>query len=357
MVLFPTSAAEASSVMRTGEAVSITADQEVEGDFYGLANTVAISGTVSEDLLVMGSTITLNGNVAADVAAAGGRVDVHGTIKDDVRIIGGQVTIAGEIGGNLVVIASELKVLSTAKIAGDVMFFGSSAEISGFVGKDILGTSEILRVDGEVMGGLDVKTDKLVLGERANITKNVVYSSVADLTRAQNSEVGGEVVRNSVKVTSVNPIKAFLIPFFITLFATLVWFLLFRRFTERVVSEVHARPVRTVLLGFGVFFLGPISAVILLASTLGVILGLTLTLFYFAILLVAMSLVGVVTGSYIHKIVSKKTTVTALYSIIGLLLVHLSLYIPIVGPMIFAGLLLLTLGSICERFYTLLRSS
>src|SRR3989344_4713335 len=103
VILAIPSVALASSVMRTGEAVSVAADQAVEGDFYGLGNDVTVSGEVTDDLLVMA----------------------------------GEVTVAGEVQGDLVVLAGTLKVLSTAKISGDILFFGTDAEISGEVGKSI----------------------------------------------------------------------------------------------------------------------------------------------------------------------------------------------------------------------------
>ena len=82
----------------------------------------------------------------------------------------------------------------------------------------------------------------------------------------------------------------------------------------------------------------------------------TVMLLYFALLLIAMSLMGIVTGSLVHAIIHKKAAVTLLYSIVGVLLVQLVLFIPIAGPIVFSGLLLVTLGSVCERFFASLRS-
>src|SRR3989344_5008966 len=145
VILAIPSVALASSVMRTGEAVSVAADQAVEGDFYGLGN---------------------------------------------------DVTVAGEVQGDLVVLAGTLKVLSTAKISGDILFFGTDAEISGEVGKSIFGTSERMRVEGVVSGDIDVKTGTLTLGERADITGMVKYASSNEIVRAQNARVAGQVIQN-----------------------------------------------------------------------------------------------------------------------------------------------------------------
>jgi cytoskeletal protein CcmA (bactofilin family) len=319
---------EASSVVRSGETVTIAADQEVAGDFYGMGGTVAISGLIGEDLVLAGGSIALNGTIGADALLAAGEVDINGVVKDDVRIVSGRVTVAGEVTGDLVVFASELKVLSTATIGGDILFYGDYAEISGVIGKDILGTSNRLRIDGEVLGGLNVTSGALTLGDKAAIAKNVVYSSATDLVRAQNATVEGEVVRNSVTTNEVNPLKFLLIPLFIVLFSTFVWLLLFRRSVEKVVGSIQARPVMVGLIGFGAFFLLPISAGILLASTLGMILGGTLLLFFMLAVLISISLVGIVIGALLRKSFLKKSDITLPFSALGVLLFGLVFLIP-----------------------------
>ena len=141
-----------------GEDATFAVDQMVEGDLYWAADTVVISGEVTDDLLLLGSDITVTGKVGADLLTLGGRVDVHGSIGDDARIVAGDVVISGEVQGDLIVVASSLKVLSTAKISGDLMFFGDSADISGEVGKSVLGTSNTIRIDGSILGDVQVNT-------------------------------------------------------------------------------------------------------------------------------------------------------------------------------------------------------
>ena len=346
---------EASSVVRSGETVTIAADQEVIGDFYGLGATVAISGIIAEDLVIAGGSIALNGTVKADALMGAGEVNINGTVQDDVRVVAGRVTVAGEVTGDLVVFASELKVLSTATIGGDILFYGDYAEISGVVGKDVLGTSNRLRVDGEVLGGLNITSGALTLGDKAAIAKNVVYSSATDLIRAQNASVEGEVVRNSVTTSEVHPLKLLLVPLFIVLFATFVWLLLFRRSVEKVVGSIQTRPVIAGLIGFGAFFLLPISTAILLASTLGIVLGGTLLLFFMLAVLISLSLVGIVIGALLRKYLLKKSDITLAFSALGVLLFGLVCLIPVVGPSLSMVAFLFTLGAVCERFFLLLR--
>ena len=347
----------ASSVLRAGDTVTISAEQAVEGDFYGLSNSIAISGEVTGDLLLAGTDVTVNGNVGSDLAAIGGTVSVDGVITDDARIVAGEVTITGEVLGDLVVVAGSLKVLSTANIQGDIIFFGTNADIAGGVGKSIFGTSEKLRVDGVVGGDVDVKTTGLTLGERADIAGVVKYESAAEIVRAQNAQVAGSVVKNDVVLEEVNAARAILIPLLVVLFAALVWFLFFKRLLNKVVTHTIEHTLRSMLIGFGIFFLVPIAAAILLMSTLGILLGLTLFFSYVVLILVAMSVLGIMLGAGIAFLTTKNASVTIPYIVLGTSTAVLLLFIPVVGPMILLGTFLITLGAVSTHIYRLIRFS
>lgn len=349
--------AEAETVVRTGESVAVSAEQVVEGDFYGLGGTVAVSGEVAEDLLLIGGEVTVNGQVGADMAVIGGTVDIHGVVSDDLRVVGGTVVIAGTVTGNLVVFASDLKVLSTATIGGDLLFFGGEADISGSVGHDILGTSEQLRVDSVVGGSLDIKTGNLVLGERAEIGEAVLYNSSRELTRSQNALIKGEVVRSDVVVKPENNLRNATIAFLINLFAALVLYLLLKRFTLKVMDSAYVKPLRTCLIGFGVIFLAPISATILLASTLGSILGLLIITIYFVLIFITLSLIGAVTGFYVMRYINREKQVTVVTVVAGVLIVHAFIYLPIIGLFLFIMVFLLTLGTVFELTLKMFRNT
>ena len=355
LTLFPFGV-DASTVVRTGDIVSLAADQSVEGDFYGLGGTTAVSGAVSEDLFLVGGTVTLNGDIGADVAVVGGTIDIHGAVGDDVRVIGGTVVVAGTVEGNLVVVASELKVLSTAVIGGDVMFFGGNADVSGAVGKDVLGTSEYLRIDGPVGGNVDIKVGSVVLGDRAEIVGRLSYNSPQDLIRAQNAIVTGEIVRSEEKAAPDNTARSFAVAFLATLFASLVLFLLGKPFVHTIISRAHDRAWRSVFIGFGFIFLTPIAAVILLVSTLGTLVGFLLLCAYFALLFLAFILAGPVIGSYVMRFAKQSYTVTVLTIVLGTAIAYVVMMVPVLGQLLVLFAVTLTLGVVAEYFIKIMRS-
>jgi cytoskeletal protein CcmA (bactofilin family) len=345
------------SIVRTGEMISIAPDQVVEDDFYGMGNSVVVSGSVAGDLLVTGGELTVNGKIGKDLAVLAGQVDVHGNIGDDARIVAGEVTIAGEVNGDLVVIAQNLKVLSTAKINGDILFFGNNADISGVIGGDILGANEKMRLDAEVAGGVDVSTTNLVLGDNSKIGDNVKYTSASELTRAQNSQVTNDIVRSDPVYKEDNQVKSFLIVFLITLFASLVWYLFFRKLLQKIVLHTSEHVMRNFFVGFGIFFLLPIASLILLASTLGSLLGMFLLFSYALLILASFITAGVVAGSFLGKLYSSSANLSILFIVLGVFALIGLIYIPVIGPILLTILLLLTLGSVATTLYRLLRSN
>jgi cytoskeletal protein CcmA (bactofilin family) len=347
----------ASSIIRTGSTVAISNDQVVEGDFYGFGETLTVSGDISEDLLLLGGEVKLNGTVGADTLIVAGNVDVFGTIADDVRVISGTVTIAGNIAGDLIVVAQELDILSSATIGGDVVFFGGTAEVAGVVGKDVIGTSERIRIDGEVAGGVDVSTGQLTLGERASISGDVVYASASELVRAQNASIGGDLIKGTVPAVPATPVRTLVIPFLVTLFAALVCFLLLRRPTTAIAEIAHRNHFRNLLIGFGLVFLTPFAATILIVSTLGSIVGVILLSAYLLGVFLTLVLVGIVLGSYFAKMISKTPTVSIPYIVIGVAVANLLFYIPFLGPLLLLGLFLNTFGALATSMYTNLRSN
>jgi cytoskeletal protein CcmA (bactofilin family) len=284
-------------------------------------------------------------------------VVVDGVIGDDARIVAGEVKVTGEVLGDLVVVAGTLEVLSTAKVTGDILFFGTDATISGEVGKSVLGTSEMMRIDGVVRGDVDVRTSQLTLGERTDVTGKITYTSNTELQRAQNARVAGQVVRNEPVLTEVGSMRDVVVPLLVLIFASLVWYLLFGRFLERVTTQALAYPLRSMLIGFGIFFLIPIATGILIMSTLGSLIGLALFFSYFGLLFVTAPLAGVVAGAYLLKLSNKKMAVNIPAVLLGSSVMYLLIFIPVIGPVVLIALLFTTMGALTTHLYRIIRFS
>lgn len=341
---------EARTVVRSGNTISIGQDQVIEGDFYTAGNIVTISGQVQEDLLVAGTEVNVNGQIGADVLVLGANVDINGTVGDDLRILGGNIIIAEPVLGDVFVIGGNIKILSSASVTGDVTIIGGSAVINGPVEGRVLGWLETLRIDSSVVGDVEVTATTLTLGDNANIGGDIKYVSQTQLTRSQSATVDGEIVRNDPVIESGQTnMTQLLMPLLVILFSVALWYLLSRRLLQRVVNRTLMPGLRPVLIGGLVMILAPFAISILLVSMLGTFAGIAVLATYILFLVLAIVALPAVLGQFLQTVVKSKQTTLSLVSLVsGTFIVGLCLVIPVVGPIILVGFMVLTFGAMVD---------
>ncbi len=345
---------QAETVLRISDSVSLSDDQIVNGDFYGatgISGAVSLSGTIAGDAVVVGGTVTTNGVIEGDLFALSGSSQVHASVTDDVRVIAGEVTIAEYVGGDVFVIAGRLEVLSTARIEGNVFFYGGDGEINGFVGGSIFGTSEYLRIDGPVGGDVEVVTaQSLVIGGRADIAGNISYSSNNELTRAQNAVVVGEIISTAKFSDPISPQTA-LIPFLMFAFVTLVMYILVRKHVHALVTMNSRSFAQYGLIGLAAFFVLPPLIVLLFISLLGSLVGVVLLIAMLLLYVVALTLLAIFAGALINKLLVKSNDITLLSTLAGIVLVEVVSLVPVLGPATLFGLFAVLVGFLLHKVY------
>lgn len=359
LALYVPTFVSAETVLRIGEGVSVDADQIVDGDYYvsvGPFGNTTMSGSVTGDMYAFGGFVTANGAVGGDVTIVGGTSHLHATVTDDVRIVSGEVTLADHVGGDLFVIGGVLNVLSSATVDGDIIFFGGDAEINGTVGGSILGTSERIRIDAKVGGDVDIKTaTALTLGERTSIAGSLRYASSDPLVRSQSAVVEGEVIASEfAKAETQKTVKDLLVPVFVTLFAALSFYSLFRKEMQLLVEHIYAHPLQSGITGLSVFILGPVVSVLLIMTVLGIFVGIAGLAATLLIYILGLALSGAVLGAFLSKVFTKKLRVSLVWIVIGTGFIHGLLLLPFAGVVLVTAIFALTIGGIAQSVYRLL---
>lgn len=348
--------ANAETVLRTGEDISVTAEQVVDGDYYvwvGPLGNTSMSGSVVGDMYAFGGTVNINGSIGGDLTAVGGTSQLNATVTDDVRIVSGDVTIGEHIGGDLFVIAGKLTLLSSATVSGDVFFFGGVGNIAGAVDGSIMGTSEKLRIDAAVGKNVDVRSiEGVTLGDHAEISGFVTYASPQPLTRAQSAVVEGKLTHHDyIRPSHEKNLGDYAVPFFMSLFAALTFFLLFRKALIMFVQRLYTNPLQSSLFGVVVVLLAPIVSLLLMVTILGFFVGLTLFAFTLLLCVAGYVLAGVMLGANIARLFTKKLQVSLVWIIVGTALLHTIMLIPIVGPLVVVGTVVMTIGALAYSLY------
>lgn len=341
----------AETVVRTGSSVSVEVNQTVENDFYGAAGTIDHSGEIRGDMTAAAGSLTINGEVGADVNAVGGTIQVHSPIGDDLRLISGETVIASEVDGDVFVFSGTLRILSSAKIGGNVYFYGGDAEISGPVAGAVMGSAESFSINSAV-GSIDVTAVDLELQDGAVVAGDVTYSAARELTRAGGASVGGEITRGASTVDATDKGSNFPYIFFaIWLFTTFCFFLLFKPMIESVLDSVKKNTLKVGLLGAAAAIVGPIIGIVLMATVLGVWLGILKMLLTIMLFIITMMVLPITIGGYTLSFWQPNRRLDAVTVFVGMAIVIVLTLIPILGGiLIFVGYAV-TLGSVLFLLY------
>lgn len=340
----------ASPVIRSGDTVSVGSDQMVSGDFYGFGDTANLSGVINGDAYVVGRKITINAPVSDDVVVVGSTIQVHAPIGDDFRAFGAEVTLAEEVKGDVFVIGGELRVLSTASIEGDIIFYGGTLVVEGPVAGAVLSTGNDIRIDAFVGGDLTVNAEHMTLGDRSEVLGDIVYRGGTDIVRSQNAVVVGDIQEDQREKEPVS-FGAVFIPFIMGLFSALIGFLLFRPFFQGLVREAKTGYGQYGLIGLAVCVAAPFAAFILMVSVLGLFVGMFLLALYIALLVAAWVTATIVVGTYVVGLVTKRYDVTLTAVVVGAITLDLALLVPFLGPLVVFASILIALGALSLRLY------
>ena len=351
LFLTPTAqAAEARTVVRSGDGVSIAEDQVIRGDFYSAANTINVSGTIENDMIAIAAQININGSIGDDALFVAGRTDVHGVVGDDLRIVSNETVIAEPVMGDVLVIGGSVNILSTASISGDVVLYAGDVTIEGSVGGDVIGSADSLRIDAAIAGDIDVTVADLTLGDRANIEGSVRYVSNSLAIQSPNATVVGDMVRNDPILPGKDMnIRNAMIPVLVLLFSALVWYLVSRRSLTKVANRALISSSRPFLIGLGTVVLAPFAGFVLLISLIGSLVGIAVFTAYIllgTLSIMAMSAVlGMLLMRAFNRPVAELSLMTLMVGVAGVILLML---LPFVGQLLLFALLVVSVGAMVD---------
>jgi len=300
---------------RSGGTVVVEEGETVTDDLTAFGGTVIVRGTVEGDLTAFAGNVFVDGQVNGDLEAFAGNVRVNGTVTGDASAAGGNFLLAegGRIGGQL------------EAAAGNVV------------------------VEGEVGRDARVGAGTITLGPSAVVGGDFVYDG--DLDRAQGAQIGGEV-REEQNVDLGVGVGGPLFPNWLgAVYGFVVNFLLgavvlvaFSRFSAAVADRAVADPLRSAGVGLLLFVGIPILLVLLFVSLVGIPLGLLGILLYAFVLWLGYVFGAYALGAWLAGFADSDSKWVALA--VGLVLVSLVGFVPILGGLIQFVVLLLGLGAL-----------
>ena len=343
-----TTPAASGTEFRKADSVEVRQDEKVKGDLYITTQSARVDGTVDGDVIVFGQSVNINGHVMGDLIAFAQSVRINGEVDGNVRTFNNNITITGNVAKNVMTFGETVTIDSNAKVGGSATCFCESLGMDGTVSRDLLLFIAHANLNGKVGGAVRAKGDTLVIGSTAVIDGAVHFEGNKQPEVSSSAKLASPVEfkqlerRASYRTGRYYVWQVIWLAAFI-LFG-LVLYSLMPKFSQEAVKSAEqygAAAGLGVLVLFGV----PIAAFIACITVVGLFIGVSTLLLWWASLYFAQVIVGTVVGQWLMGRTNEFWPVVGRMAV-GVLIVRVSTTIPDVGAWVKFVAILWGIGAI-----------
>lgn len=351
----PASAQASDDIWRVGTRIQVVADGHNE--VWTAGALVSVRGAVGDKLYAAGAELDIRADVKGDAYVAGAIASVVGNYAHDLYVAGARVDIAAKIAGTLkaagarVLVGPQTEVQGALRLAGaDVVFSGVGHGGAKFYGDSV-------RIDGRIDGDVLVRARNVSVGPTAVITGNARFETLNDPEIAQGATIQGRQTvtmpqrqERSFKRVAEVLVATLLFGIAAGFVAGLVLLVVARPFVARAVGAARVAPWRSLLIGFAVLVLLPLAAVVLMATIVGLPIGLLSLLALPLLWLVATEIAAFAVGDWLlnRRQEDRSFGARLLLLLVGLVVLGVLGAIPVLGFLTWFGALILGLGAVWQ---------
>jgi hypothetical protein len=322
---------------KTGNTITVAANEVVDGMLFAGGNAVDIAGTVNGDVYCAGQSISISGVIQGDVFCAGQTITISGQVDGSVRLAGQNVTLSGTIGNSATIASQNLSIESKSTINRDLLGASQNITINGTIQRDILIGSENLAINGDIKRNVGGEIKTITVGSTGNVGGNVEYTGTSDPIINDGGKIVGTVKRTEPtkeeqaagETSASSIISSFAFSLLTMLAIGFILVALFRHILDDASSSTIQKPGKAALVGFLTSISLPILIIILFISMIGVPIAIITILIWIAILMICGPFVGYMLGQVILK--NTKYNQPAWAILLGILVLNVLYIIPILG--------------------------
>lgn len=353
--------------VQSGETLVLPKEKKIDEATFVTATSLTINSDINGDLYCVGQDVVINGNIKGDIACAGQNIKINGTVDGDVRVAGQSVEIASLISRNLTAVSQGIILGPKSNIKGDIFFGAQNIDLGGVMGRDLAGAGETVNISGSLLRNATVTSTNLSLIETGKIGGNLDYYMEKEATASIDSKsVKGSVVRHDIETSTKPEMKKddvvrfaseamlYKTIFGIISFAVLGLVLVYldRRNIEKRMSLISKKPFIMGLIGFAVLVTAPLAFILLLVTIVGMPLAFVALFAYIVALITASLYPSALYGKlFLEKLLLKKDKSLYLQVGIGVILLGLVSVIPVIGWIIAFVSFCLGLGAIFSSLF------
>lgn len=355
-------------IVTAEENLSIAQSEIIDEDLFVGAGNVILEGVVNGNLFVAGGQVKIAGRVNGSVFVVGGMVEVSGNVSGNLVAGAGSVNLtSAEINNGLIIGAGSLTVDAESKIGGGVVAGVGTLNLNAPVGKGILAGAGLATLNSVVKKDVQLSVGQLVLGEKANLEENLIYTADQEAQIDKSAKIAGQTTYTPTPETKIEIGQGFLSNFkklglafsFVSYFATLllgtIILYLFPTTSQKVAQTILEKPWQSLGVGFLILVLTLPAVFLLTITMIGFPLAALGFVFWLISMYVAKIFVGLLFGQSLLEAVGKREVNRYLVLALGLLVYFILTAIPVLGWFITLATITFGLGALflCEREFLL----
>jgi hypothetical protein len=350
---------EGGDVKVAGASVTITG---TAGNIQAAGATVTVRATATGDVQLAGAQVRFDGDAGDELQIGGASVEARGRVGRTVSIGAAVVVINAIVGRDVQVGAANLTIGPGSDIAGDLMAGAANMTISGHVGGKVNVAGGLVTINARTDGDVEVRAAQVVINAAARIGGNLIVYSLREPIIAEGAEISGTISRFAPPNWWDRPAWAWILGFaaFVAagiVLTGIVLMLFGGRVFDTATGHVRHKPVSSFLFGILAIVLIPFIAIALMATLIGITIGIAILLVMPFLIVFGHSIAaaGIAAGILVRRQGDLGVGTGLLMLILGAILLVAIGLIPFVGPALVSIALILGVGAFTRTIGSRLR--
>lgn len=306
---------------------------------------VTFEDTVNGDSAIAGNLVDIIGNIDGIGFIAGQTVNVNGNLEYGF-LAGQNVNINGQISKNIYAAGETITLSKDANIGKDLFLAGNSINLNGNIQRNIniYASTVTIKKGTTINGNITIEASNIKVEDGASIKGTLKYNEDAKNDISDNSSIGKITTYEINKDEGFNTseiLSSILNMVVVFLSITIIIPKTLDK-TNEIYEKKNNNYIKNIGIGFLILICVPLISLILLASNIGVYLGLILVALYAIAIYLSFIIAGYILGNLILVKLMKLNTNKYLSGIIGIILLKILMVIPVLSTII--CLIAITLG-------------
>jgi cytoskeletal protein CcmA (bactofilin family) len=330
---------------------SVRIDAEVDDDVFAAGRSVRFDGARMHNAITAGYTVAFERSTARDMIALAGVMDVAGEVQDD-----------------LVAAGRRLRIGKTGSVGGDARLAARSIELDGRIGGSVRAVARRITVSGLIEGKADFMAERIVIAPGARIAGDLIYRSERRPEIAEGASIGGTVQQIEPDFPTLRKIAWSLLGIGLAFaLACALGVLLLGAAVQFVVpglmdaaaNRLQQEPWLMLGRGVALLLLLPLVAGLLLATLVGIPLGVVLLFSFFLFLALGLVAAAYSVGRWIGSGLGRPTAANMggriLWTLAGLVVIGAISLVTFVGLIILLVAVSAGLAAVAAQVWNELR--